>query len=93
MAALHSFGRVMFAELLPPGREAEFFALYSITDKGSSWLGPLVVGFIGDLTHNMRYSFVFLLIFMAIPVVIVWFINVNKGREEAKDFARRHLVH
>jgi UMF1 family MFS transporter len=34
----------VFSDLVIPGKEAEFFALYEITDKGSSWLGPLAVG-------------------------------------------------
>lgn len=36
--------RGRYADLTLPGKEAEFFALYEITDRGSSWLGPLVAG-------------------------------------------------
>ncbi|KAJ3059706.1 Autophagy protein 22, partial [Podochytrium sp. JEL0797] len=41
LGAIQSFSRVMFSDLIPRGHEGEFFALYSITDKGSSWFGPL----------------------------------------------------
>lgn len=28
-----SYARVLFAELIPPGQESEFFGIYEITDK------------------------------------------------------------
>jgi MFS-type transporter involved in bile tolerance (Atg22 family) len=39
IGAVQSYSRTMMSDLLIPGKECEFFALYEITDKGSSWLG------------------------------------------------------
>jgi MFS-type transporter involved in bile tolerance (Atg22 family) len=36
LGGLSSFCRALFGELVPPGYEAAFYALYAITDKGSS---------------------------------------------------------
>ncbi|KAJ3159691.1 Autophagy protein 22, partial [Irineochytrium annulatum] len=85
LGAIQSFCRVQFAELLPEGQESEFFALYSITDKGSSWFGPLIVGAIADVSHEIRYGFVFLFFLLLIPVILVWFVDAEKGK---KDVAR-----
>ena len=38
-----TFGRAIFSSLIPRGHEAEFFSLYQLTDKGTAWLGPLVM--------------------------------------------------
>eukprot|EP00002_Diphylleia_rotans_P004350 TRINITY_DN1317_c0_g1_i1.p1 TRINITY_DN1317_c0_g1~~TRINITY_DN1317_c0_g1_i1.p1 ORF type:complete len:463 (+),score=104.06 TRINITY_DN1317_c0_g1_i1:187-1575(+) len=46
VGSVQSYSRSLFAELIPPGMESEFFGLYEITDKGSSWIGPLLVGVI-----------------------------------------------
>lgn len=35
---------------------ARWYALFSITDKSSSFLGPLAVGLIADGTGNIRYT-------------------------------------
>ncbi len=35
--------RSLFSQLVPAGKEAEYFALYEIGEKGTSWLGPLRV--------------------------------------------------
>ncbi|KAJ1652674.1 Autophagy protein 22 [Dispira simplex] len=87
--AVQSFCRVLFCELLPPGHENEFFGLYEITDKGSSWIGPLVSAAISDLTGELRHAFYFLLVMLVIPVFILFFIDVEKGKREAQAFAAR----
>ncbi|KAJ3112528.1 Autophagy protein 22 [Phlyctochytrium bullatum] len=86
LAAVQSFARVLFSELLPPGQEAEFFALYAITDKGSSWFGPLVVAAITDVSHQIRYGFLFLFVILVLSVVCVWYIDVEKGRKDIEAF-------
>lgn len=54
MGGLSSFCRSLFGELIPPGFEAAFYALYAITDKGSSIFGPAIVGAITDATGEIR---------------------------------------
>lgn len=54
MGGLSSFCRSYFGELIPPGFEAAFYALYAITDKGSSIFGPAIVGAITDATGEIR---------------------------------------
>ena len=56
------------ASLTPHGKESQFFSLYEITDKGSSWLGPAVVGLLYATTGNMRHAFVFLLVMVVVPL-------------------------
>ncbi|KAN0133478.1 Vacuole effluxer Atg22 like domain containing protein [Lactarius tabidus] len=43
----------LYAEIIPPGEEARWYGLFSITDKSSSFIGPLVVGIIADRTGNI----------------------------------------
>src|SRR4029453_2403240 len=37
-----ALSRSLFSQLIPKGREGEYFGLYEISDKGTSWLGPLL---------------------------------------------------
>ena len=85
--AVQSFSKVLFTELIPPGDEAEFFSLYEITDKGSSWFGPLMVGLINDATHNIRWGFLVLLVLLVLPAPLLILTNVEKGKKDALDFA------
>lgn len=54
LGGLSSYCRSLFGELIPPGSEAAFYALYAITDKGSSIFGPAIVGAITDATGEIR---------------------------------------
>lgn len=54
LGGLSSYCRSLFGELIPPGFEAAFYALYAITDKGSSIFGPAIVGAITDATGEIR---------------------------------------
>jgi UMF1 family MFS transporter len=83
LGAIQSYSRVLFAELIPPGNESEFFSLYEITDKGSSWLGPLLVGITRDVSGSMRPAFVILVILLLLPVPILYRVDVLKGKKEA----------
>ncbi|KAG0048243.1 Autophagy protein 22 [Gryganskiella cystojenkinii] len=92
IGAVQSFCRSMFADLVPRGRESEFFGLYAITDKGSSWLGPLAVAAITDATHEIRHAFIFLLVLLTLPIPIIYFgVNMDQGRRDA-DRASEDLL-
>ncbi|KAK8843980.1 hypothetical protein IAR55_006772 [Kwoniella newhampshirensis] len=79
-----SYSRTVYSELIPPGHESTFFALFSFTDKSASFLGPTVVGLIADLTGNARYGFIFLLLMLTVPIPVLLRVNVRKGTEEAR---------
>ncbi|KAH9915558.1 autophagy-type protein 22 [Epithele typhae] len=81
--AFQGYARALYAEIIPPGEEARWYALFSITDKSSSFLGPLVVGVIADTTGNIRYAFFFLtaMIWLSIPVLTK--VNMERGRADA----------
>jgi UMF1 family MFS transporter len=57
-----SFGRVLYTDLIPQGHESEFFAFYEITDRGTSWVGPLVAGAIKSASGDLRFAFIFILV-------------------------------
>ncbi|CAI2162787.1 3614_t:CDS:1 [Funneliformis geosporum] len=88
--SLQSYCRTMFGKLVPNGRETEFFALYAITDKGSSWFGPTLVAIIIDITHEIRYGFLLLIALIFLPIPILWSLDDRKGRDDAANFAKDH---
>lgn len=87
MGGLSSYCRSFYGLLIPPGSEAAFFALYAITDKGSSAVGPAVVGLIVDATGTIRPAFFFLAVLIALPLPLIWMVDVEKGKEDAARMA------
>ncbi|KAJ6014352.1 hypothetical protein N7540_008943 [Penicillium herquei] len=80
---LASYCRSFFGLLIPPGNEAAFYALYAATDKGSSFIGPAVVGVLIDATGQVRSGFFFIAVIIVLPMPLVWMVNADKGRREA----------
>ena len=87
LGGLSSYCRAFFGELIPPGFEAAFYALYAITDKGSSIFGPAIVGAITDRYGEIRPAFVFnaVLIFLHLPLMLM--LDFERGKADAKAMA------
>lgn len=86
IGAMQSYSRVLYAELVPIGKENEFFAFYQTIEKGSAWIGPLVTGAIGEWAHDLRHSFWFLFILILIPLFLVSQVKEKLCKKETDDF-------
>ncbi|RMY09605.1 hypothetical protein D0867_08669 [Hortaea werneckii] len=93
LGGLSSYCRSLYGELIPPGSEAAFYALYAITDKGSSVFGPAVVGAITDATGEIRPAFFFLAILVGLPIPLMYHVNVDRGRWDAAVLAEETAPH
>lgn len=87
MGGISSYARSVFAPLIPEGREAAFFALFAVTDKGSSAVGPALVGWIVDRAGTIRPAFIFLAVLVCLPGPLIWWLDVEVGRRDAGRFA------
>ena len=88
LGGLSSYCRSLFGELIPPGSEAAFYALYAITDKGSSVFGPAIVGAITDRYGEIRPAFVFLAVLIFIPLPLMLLVDVDRGKREGMEMVK-----
>lgn len=87
LGGLSGYCRSLYGELIPPGSEAAFYALYAITDKGSSVFGPAIVGAIIDASGEIRPAFWFLAALVGFPAPLIWFVNADRGKREGEKLA------
>jgi UMF1 family MFS transporter len=83
MGGSQALSRSLFSQLIPAGREAEYFSLYEISDKGTSWISPLLFGLALDLTGNYRLAILSLMVFFLSGLVVLLRVNVQQGMREA----------
>lgn len=66
-----ALSRSLFSHLVPSGKEAEYFSAYEMSDRGLSWLGPLVFGLAYQLTGSYRDAIISLVIFFAVGFALL----------------------
>ena len=57
-----ALSRSIFSQMIPAGREASFFGVYEISERGTSWLGPLLFGIIVGATGSYRQAILSLIV-------------------------------
>lgn len=57
--------------------------------QSSSFVGPLAVGLIADLTGNIRYGFFFVVFMIWLAVPILMSVDVERGRVDAESYSYR----
>ncbi|MEH1016496.1 MFS transporter [Micromonospora sp. CPCC 206060] len=74
-----ALSRSLFSQLIPAGREGEYYGFYEISDKGTSWLGPLAFGLVFQLTNSYRVGLVSLLIFFVIGFALLLAVPMRRA--------------
>lgn len=83
LGGTQALSRSLFSQMIPKGREAEYFSLYEISDKGTSWMAPLFFGLALQFTGSYRIAIVSLIVFFAAGLAILLRIDVKRAVEEA----------
>lgn len=78
-----ALSRSLFSRMIPKGRESAFFGIYEISERGTSWIGPVVFGFVAQMTNSYRQAILALIFFFVVGVLILLFTNTNKAIHEA----------
>ncbi len=78
-----ALSRSLFSHLIPAGREAEYYGFYEISDRGTSWLGPLAFGLTYQLTDSYRYAIVSLVVFFVAGFVLLALLPMRRAVLEA----------
>ena len=69
----------MFSQLVPPGREAEYFGLYEISDSATSAIGALLIFVTLQVTGSYRLAIVALVVFFVAGFVLLSRVDVRAG--------------
>jgi MFS transporter, UMF1 family len=79
-----AISRSLFAQMIPPGKEAEFYSFYEVSDRGTSWIGPLLFGLMNQLTGSLRPAIFSLIFFFVVGLIILPFVNEKKAMQDAQ---------
>jgi UMF1 family MFS transporter len=79
LGGTQALSRSLFSQVIPKGKEAEYFGLLQISDKGSAFIGNLTITLALTMTNSYRIAIVSLIVFFVIGFVLLALTNVPKA--------------
>ncbi|MBB4931553.1 UMF1 family MFS transporter [Lipingzhangella halophila] len=83
LGGTQALARSMFSQMIPHGREAEYFGIYQISERGSTFLGSLAVTIAVNLTGGYRVAIFSLIAFFILGGILLWKANLRSAIQGA----------
>lgn len=79
-----ALSRSLFSQMIPKDRESEYFGFYEISERGTSWIGPIVFATVVQWTNGeQRPALVSLIIFFVVGLFLLTFVDVRRAIKES----------
>lgn len=82
-----ALSRSVFSLMIPKGQESEYFSLYEVGERGTSWLAPLIFGLVFQFSGSYRDAIISLIVFFVAGFALLFFVNVRRAALEAGNEA------
>ena len=79
MGGTQALSRSMYSQLVPRGREAEYFSFYQAMERGTSWLGTLTFALVFQFSQSYRFAIVALVVFFLVGGLLLTRVDMRKG--------------
>jgi UMF1 family MFS transporter len=79
LGGTNALSRSLFSQLVPKGKEAEYFSVYEFSQNATSTLGPLLFAAVGQITGSFRPAIVSLVVFFVAGFALVSLVPVRRA--------------
>lgn len=86
-----ALSRSLFSLMIPRGHESEYFSLYEVSERGTSWLGPLVFGLALQWTGSYRIALLSIALFFALGLILLPLVNPAQAIREAGNVVPKEI--
>ncbi|HSK72450.1 MAG TPA: MFS transporter, partial [Pyrinomonadaceae bacterium] len=83
LGSSQALSRSLYSQMIPEGREASFFGLYEISERGTSLVGSAVFGVVVGITGSYRQAILSMIFFFIAGVLILFFTDVKRAIHQA----------
>ena len=78
-----ALSRSLFSRMIPPGKEASFFGLYEVSERGTSWMGPLLFSVVIARTGSYRQALLSLIFFFVVGLIVLAITDTDEATRQA----------
>ncbi|WP_018680862.1 MFS transporter [Actinokineospora enzanensis] len=79
LGGTNALSRSLFSHMVPVGKEAQYFSVYEMGERATSWMGPALFAFMAGATGSYRYAIISLVIFFAVGLTLMYFVPVRRA--------------
>jgi UMF1 family MFS transporter len=90
MGGSQAISRSLFSQMIPKGKEAEYYSFYEVSERGTSWTGPLIFGLANQIFGSLRYGILALIFYFIAGLIVLPFVNVKKAMDDVKEYNTEH---
>ncbi|NYD41890.1 MFS transporter [Nocardioides panaciterrulae] len=83
LGGTQALSRSFYSQLIPRGREAEYFSLYQACERGTSWIGTLLFGLVHQWTDSYRPALLALMVLFVVGLGFLLLVDTRRGITEA----------
>jgi UMF1 family MFS transporter len=83
LGGTQALSRSFYSQLIPRGREAEYFSLYQACERGTSWIGTLIFGLVHQWTDSYRPALLALMVLFVLGIILLARVDPRRGIREA----------
>lgn len=83
MGGSQALSRSIFAQMIPKGSEAQYYSVYELSERGTSWIGALTFGLVNQATGSYRLALLSLVVFFIIGIILLVKVNVRRAIADA----------
>jgi UMF1 family MFS transporter len=71
MGGTQAISRSIYSQLIPSNKEAEYFSVYELSEKGTSWFGPFIFAIVYNITISYRLAILSLIVFFVLGFILL----------------------
>lgn len=79
-----ALSRSLIGKMMPKSKSAEFYGFFSVSEKFNTVVGPALMAFITAKTGDPRLGIVSLVVFFVAGIILLRFVNVERGVAQAE---------
>lgn len=79
-----ALSRSLYSRMIPRGQEAAFFGIYEVSERGTSWIGPLLFGVVVAHTNSYRAAILSLVVLFVGGLVLLAVTDTDQAERDAE---------
>ncbi len=79
LGGTNALSRSLFSQMVPAGKEAQYFSIYEIGERATSWMGPALFAAVAGATGSYRPAIISLVVFFFVGLVLMFFVPARRA--------------